>query len=833
MRIRLACICLSCLGTLLPLVAQTGTTVQVPRLIRLSGTLSPSPGASAGSSVAGVTFSLYKDETGGSPLWTETQNVEVDSAGHYTVLLGSTLAAGLPIELFTSGDAQWLGVARQGEPEQPRIMLVSVPFALKAGDAETLGGKPASAYAQAPVPGSSSAATATPTSLANGATAGTKGLARTPDVSGGGKAGYIPLWATPTGLATSSIFDDKKGYIGIGTDQPKEPLTVVGNDDFTIYSLANASNGVAVSGTNSSDTGGGGGVLGFVVSGDAIAVAGANFGDGGDAVGVLGTSTGIDGTAIKGINPYPKDDGRPTGVAGGVANAGGVGGFFINGAAKGQSLAVFGRSDAIGGTAVLGVADDAKAPPGDAPTVASLIRRFAAAQPAARKWAPNRDLKELLRPHPSEYDTPDANVGVAGESYAPKGNTIGVFGEDASPNGAGGAFVNLAATGDAFGIGAYSLSTTGVGVRGGLANPSTTGGQVTTRPLGLWGDTVNGGAAVLGTADNAPAVMGVNNSATQAAGVFTNNNSNGTGVAGTSSTTTGYAVGVFGSSATGPGGSFLNSTNSGITAGMTGASASPYGFGVYGVAGAPKGVFQLSGANNVGSSDGVAGFNLQTSGYANGVYGATSSPDGVAAYFDNYAGGYILVGAVNGKPAHMFHVDGEGDGYFAGDLEVGGDLTVDGTISKSGGSFKIDDPIDPEHKTLSHSFVESPDMMNIYDGSARLDAHGEAWVSMPNYFEALNRDFQYVLTSVGSSQPRLYIAQEIKGNRFKIAGGRPNGKVSWMVTGIRQDAWANAHRIPTEEEKPAKQRGTYLHPDLYDENAARSTNAMLQHSPAP
>ena len=119
--------------------------------------------------------------------------------------------------------------------------------------------------------------------------------------------------------------------------------------------------------------------------------------------------------------------------------------------------------------------------------------------------------------------------------------------------------------------------------------------------------------------------------------------------------------------------------------------------------------------------------------------------------------------------------------------------------------------------------------MNIYDGSARLDAHGEAWVAMPNYFEALNRDYQYVLTSVGSSQPRLYIAQEISGNRFKIAGGSPNGKVSWMVTGIRQDAWANAHRIPTEEEKPVEKRGTYLHPDLQGANAANSTHAMMQH----
>ena len=115
--------------------------------------------------------------------------------------------------------------------------------------------------------------------------------------------------------------------------------------------------------------------------------------------------------------------------------------------------------------------------------------------------------------------------------------------------------------------------------------------------------------------------------------------------------------------------------------------------------------------------------------------------------------------------------------------------------------------------------------MNIYNGVIRLDARGEAWVVLPEYFEALNRDFRYQLTSVGSPQPRLYIAREVSGNRFKISGGRANGKVSWQVTGVRQDAWANAHRIPNEEDKPLEKRGTYLYPELYGNN----TNAVLQH----
>lgn len=137
----------------------------------------------------------------------------------------------------------------------------------------------------------------------------------------------------------------------------------------------------------------------------------------------------------------------------------------------------------------------------------------------------------------------------------------------------------------------------------------------------------------------------------------------------------------------------------------------------------------------------------------------------------------------------MFTVDSSGNGFFAAALQVNGNLNVGGTLTKGGGSFKIDDPIDPANKYLSHSFVESPDMMNTYNGIARLDAHGEAWVELPGYFDALNRDFRYQLTSVGAPQPRLYIAREIKGNCFRIAGGKAHAKVSWQVTGIRQDAW--------------------------------------------
>ncbi|HSD82284.1 MAG TPA: hypothetical protein VLG46_00395, partial [Anaerolineae bacterium] len=105
---------------------------------------------------------------------------------------------------------------------------------------------------------------------------------------------------------------------------------------------------------------------------------------------------------------------------------------------------------------------------------------------------------------------------------------------------------------------------------------------------------------------------------------------------------------------------------------------------------------------------------------------------------------------------------------------------------------------------------------NVYDGVVVLDRNGEALVRLPDWFEALNRDFRYQLTCVGGYAP-VYIAEEVHGNTFKIAGGKPGLKVSWQITGIRQDAWANDHRIPVESDKPVSERGTYLYPEGHEE----------------
>ncbi len=185
------------------------------------------------------------------------------------------------------------------------------------------------------------------------------------------------------------------------------------------------------------------------------------------------------------------------------------------------------------------------------------------------------------------------------------------------------------------------------------------------------------------------------------------------------------------------------------------------------------------------------------------LWGDSSGRWGVYGRSTGTSNSYGIYGTTVGGPGNYA-------GYFSGNVHV------TGTLSKGGGSFKIDHPLDPENKFLSHSFVESPDMMNIYNGNVILNAEGEAWVRLPEYFQALNRDFRYQLTPVGGPGPNLHIADTVQNNRFRIAGGTPRLQVSWQITGIRQDAFANANRIVVEEPKQADERGSYLHPEAYD-----------------
>jgi hypothetical protein len=499
-------VCLLLICSLVSVSAQQAASANavVPPVVKFSGVLTDATNKPMTGKV-GVTFSLYKESQGGAALWVETQNVTADKTGHYSATLGSTTSQGMPSAVFASGEARWLGVQAQGEAEQPRTLLMSVPYALKALDAETIGGKPLSALQLAAPDGGSSSSGSNKAAPANPITCSSGSAC---------KKNFVPLFHSNGGAATvsDSIIEESGST-----------LRVAGSVGLTGQISALASSSSAAVTANDNTSGGSAGIAGNSTNGIGVVATG--------ITGLLGTGEGSDGVGV----------------------------------------------------------------------------------------------------------SASGNTGVYGNGYA-----VGVY----------------------------------------------------------------------GTSDVSTGVIG---------------------------TSTSY-IGVYGSGATG----------------VTGVSS-----------GGPGVVAQSATA------------------WALDAYG-TSTATGV------------LAGSASGWAA-----------WFNGNVDV------DGNLSKAGGSFKIDHPLDPANKYLYHSFVESPDMMNIYNGNAILDGSGEAVVTLSDWFETLNRDFRYQLTAVGAPGPNLYVAEEVSGNHFKIAGGRPGAKVSWQVTGIRQDAWANAHRIPVEQAKPELERGFYLHPALY------------------
>jgi hypothetical protein len=212
---------------MLPLLAQTnpGTGSVVPRLVNYSGKVLDAD-AKPLSGIAGVTFAIYKDQYEGSPLWLETQNVTADSKGNYAIQLGATKAEGLPLELFSSGEARWLGVRVNGGAEQPRVLLLSVPYALKAADAETIGGLPPSAFVRAAPPNSPAAMLTPAVTEQQPPVTGTK-----PVTTAGGMVNKLAKFDATADLTSSQLFDNGTN-VGIGNTAPGAKLDVSGTSIF-------------------------------------------------------------------------------------------------------------------------------------------------------------------------------------------------------------------------------------------------------------------------------------------------------------------------------------------------------------------------------------------------------------------------------------------------------------------------------------------------------------------------------------------------------------------------------------------------------------------------
>jgi hypothetical protein len=328
--------------------------------------------------------------------------------------------------------------------------------------------------------------------------------------------------------------------------------------------------------------------------------------------------------------------------------------------------------------------------------------------------------------------------------------------------------------------------------------------------------TCTGYVALAGCADDGVGVVGRSNSGTGVDGL----SASGNGVVGNSPT----GRGVEGSANAGIG--VIGTSDARGVVGTIGRGPCPGPFAVGGCA--PGSGVGVKGTTESGTA--VVGMATTT---GNGVSGASTIGRAVEG---NAGDGIGVIGTSNDRGV----IGTLGRGPCAGTYAVGGcagsatgygiygqsnhyagwftgAVNVVGTLTKTAGSFRIDHPLHPATEYLQHSFVESPDMKNVYDGIATTDNRGFATVRMPRWFQALNRTFRYQLTVLGhapwGTEARVW--DEIAGNRFTIRTSKPRVRVSWQVTGVRHDAYANAHRIAVVLKKPAGERGKYLHPELY------------------
>ena len=413
--------------------------------------------------------------------------------------------------------------------------------------------------------------------------------------------------------------------------------------------------------------------------------------------------------------------------------------------------------------------------------------------------------------------TANTGTGLLGRAGAGGGFSLGVVGEATSTAGVGVYGHSLSTTSASYGVWGLSDSSLGVGVYA-------EGGE-----FGVRGQSANSyGSALFGWQTGSSGLTyGVKGWSMSTFG---------RGVSGVALTSAGAAYGVEGQSqsSVGTGVYGLATTSTGANTGTAGRSDSPDGKGVYGLnlslTGSATGVWGESWSSagravhgraiGAGAAIGVYGTTQSSVGF--GLKGETLSPNGSAAGVQGVGigtgGGKGVWGVAIGTTGTSYGVYGsvQSDlvsyaGYFVGRAHV------TGTLSKGAGAFKIDHPLDPENKYLYHSFVESPDMKNVYDGVVTTDGDGFASVTMPDWFEALNRDFRYQLTVLGDGAwARARVSRKMAGGAFVIQTDLPRVEVSWQVTGIRKDPYAEKHRIPVEEDKPGDERGTYMHPGSWE-----------------
>jgi hypothetical protein len=696
------------------LVLSSAASASVPSRINYQGRLLDSGGAAL-SGTHEVGFRIYEAAILGAPIWSDTTTVTADTDGIFSVVLG----ADDPITI-AHVDSCYLEIEVDGEILTPRRELVSVPYALRAAGADSLGDLPAEAFAatehshddryaiaaELEAPGSINQA-GNPVDWTKLKSV-PEGLADGVDSVGTGDGSSLDA---ADGSPTDVVYVDNAGHVGVGTTTPAVDLDVAG----TLRVSSNESTPLQVKGTGSAYVrveGGTGMSAGLMLRNSAREWSLANSGGGADNLSFY------DATSLK--NRLTID-----GLTGKIG---------------------FGKTN---------------------PLSELHIYKDINNDVSIRIDNPNTGLSSTE----ALYFT-DENGALAGlevfdnDNYYSHGMRL--F------NNRGGGFMSLW-TGNADRVHLASDGNLGIG----LAEPKAK-------------LEVNGLMRVVGTG-----------------GFSWPSEGEGIEIAYNPAIDRGYLQ-TYNRSTPGWGELYLGDTKTCI--------------GIGSVDGIGRLNVQTNGtpcivAKNTGSGGEVeiaSGYALTAKSTGNAVYAWNTSSD-----YYTYLGGlqYGLMAMGNSKWAYLGY--GDQAGHFVGDVYVNGDLY------KPAGQFHIDHPLDPENKYLNHSFVESPDMMNIYNGNVVLDGAGQAWVEMPDWFEALNRDFRYQLTCIGQFAP-VYVAGKMEDGRFKIAGGVPGLEVSWQVTGIRHDPYAERHRVRVEDDKSPAERGKYLYPDVYGKPASAGLDYMAE-----
>jgi hypothetical protein len=774
--------------------ASTAATA-VPALIRYSAVATDEGGKPLSGQV-GISFLVFNQEQGGSPLWVETQTVTLDAAGRYQVELGAASVTGMPIELFSSGDARWLEVQIAGEPPQSRVLLLSVPYALKAADSATLGGLPPSAFLRAgspayPVPGGGAA----------------------PDVASdvtttGGVSGYVPVFSGTNTIADSAIFTSGS-EVGIGTTTPKATLDVAGSAIFTgaFYayggatidgSLNMAATGFATSGAgkpsqtfsftaSSFDSATDAAVSQFFrwiaepLNNDTASPTSALellFSAGSATPAPTGLSIGANGqiTFAPGQTFPGTSTGTITGVTAGTALTGGgtAGTVALNlDTTKVPLLAAAnhftGTQSITGGLTATGSVSTS------GQLISTVATGTAPVSVSSTTVVPNLNASLLGGLAPASFAKVAAiNAFSATQSFT----TIGVG--TATPR----SLVEVQAAALEK-LGPVLTLTNTLGGKGAQSAldfntllPSSTG---TYNPMARIAASDNDGFS-----DNL--LFQSNIPGSQNDQLETNLFIQSNGLVGINTLAPAAQLEVDSNPALGTDAIYG-------FGGTTAAGAGTIGIkGTGGAASGSVGVQGFGGSSIAANSAGSGG--IFTGGFAEGT---GSGGDGI----DADAGGSEDTSAAAGYA-----------GYFSGDV------TVTGTISGGSKNFEIDHPLDPANKYLDHASVESSEMVNIYSGNVTTDELGIATVSLPEWFESVNTDFRYQLTVIGKFAQAI-VSQEIANHQFKISTNASFTRVSWQVTGVRNDAFAKAHPLVVERNKTQIERGFYAHPELYGQPAEK------------